>query len=70
MAAKDAPRERKKPGPKPREEALQMTSVRFRPEQWQWLREQAFKLALETGARPDASEVVRRLVDAAMKRAR
>lgn len=44
-----------------------VTTVRFNPEQWRWLREHAMRRHLESGARLDASELIRELVDAAIQ---
>ena len=45
-----------------------VTTVRFTPEQWTWLRDAAHARAVESGGKADASEIVRALVDAAMKK--
>lgn len=45
---------------------FKVTTIRFSPEQWVWLRDGAHARALESGAKADASEIVRELVDAAM----
>lgn len=47
-----------------------VTTVRLSAEQWTWLREGAYARALESGSKADASEILRELVDAAMKKAR
>ena len=44
-----------------------VTTIRFHPDHWRWLRTQALSRALKSGAKADASEIVRELVDAAMK---
>lgn len=65
----EAPAEgRRKPGPAPREVPWTVTSVRLAPEEWEWLRRQAFEESMESGTRPDASAIIRRLVAAAMAR--
>lgn len=43
-----------------------VTTIRFQPEQWKWLRQQATGRAMESGTAADASEIVRELVAAAM----
>ena len=45
-----------------------VTTIRFSPDQWRWLRKKALGRALESGAKADASEIVRELVAEAMKR--
>lgn len=47
---------------------FKVTTIRFSPEQWVWLRDGAHARALESGAKADASEIVRELVDAAMRK--
>lgn len=69
MKTDQAPTEgRRKPGPAPREVPWAVTSLRLAPEEWEWLRRQAFERSLQTGTRPDASGIVRELVRAAMAR--
>lgn len=43
-----------------------VTTIRFQPDQWKWLRHQALGRAMESGTAADASEIVRELVAAAM----
>ncbi len=45
-----------------------VTTIRFTLEHWRWLREQAVSRSLDSGARADASEIVRELVAAAMRK--
>jgi len=45
-----------------------VTTLRLAPNQWKWLRQMAHARALESGAKADASEIVRELVAEAMKR--
>lgn len=45
-----------------------VTTLRLTPDQWRWLRKKALGRALESGAKADASEIVRELVAEAMKR--
>ena len=59
---------RRKPGPKPKAERLQVTTVRLNLEQWEWLKRKAFARALVDRTKPDASAIMRELVDHAMKR--
>ena len=47
-----------------------VTTVRFTPEQWAWLRDSAHKRAIESGGKADASEILRELVDAAIRKAK
>lgn len=47
-----------------------VTTIRFAKDQWAWLRRQALERALESGAKADASEIVRELVAAAMPNAK
>lgn len=49
-------------------EIYKVTTIRFTDKQWQWLRRQALERALESGAKADASEIVRELVAAAMEK--
>jgi hypothetical protein len=44
-----------------------VTTIRVSPDQWRWLRKKALDRAMESGAKADASEIVRELVAAAMK---
>lgn len=44
-----------------------VTTIRFSPDQWRWLRKKALGRALESGAKADASEIVRELVAEAMR---
>ena len=39
-----------------------------RPDQWQWLKKAAFERALQGRSKPDASAIMRELVDGAMTR--
>ena len=43
-----------------------VTTIRFAEDQWKWLRQQALTRSLESGAKADASEIVRELVAGAM----
>ena len=54
--------------PKPKVEELAVTTVRLRPDQWQWLKKAAFERALQGRSKPDASAIMRELVDGAMTR--
>ena len=45
-----------------------VTTIRFAPDQWKWLRQRALGRAMESGAIADASEIVRELVAAAMRK--
>ncbi len=47
-----------------------VTTIRFGADQWAWLRRLALERALESGAKADASEIVRELVAAAMPKAK
>jgi hypothetical protein len=47
-------------------DGYKVTTIRFTDQQWAWLRRQALERALESGAKADASEIVRELVAAAM----
>lgn len=47
-----------------------VTTVRLSAEQWAWLRDGAHARAMESGGKADASELIRELVDAAMKKAK
>lgn len=47
-----------------------VTTVRLSAEQWTWLRDGAHARALASGSKADASEILRELVDAAMKKTR
>ena len=58
----------RKRGPKPKAEELAVTTVRLRPDQWQWLKKAAFERALQGRSKPDASAIMRELVDGAMTR--
>lgn len=49
-------------------EGYKVTTIRFTDPQWQWLRRQAVERAIESGAKADASEIVRELVAAAMEK--
>ncbi len=51
-------------------EGYTVTRIRFTKDQWAWLRRQALERALESGAKADASEIVRELVAAAMPKAK
>jgi hypothetical protein len=44
-----------------------VTTFRVTPDQWRWLRKKALGRALESGAKADASEIVRELLVEAMK---
>jgi len=63
--ATTAPRKR---GPKPMAQTFEVTTVRLRTDQWEWLKRRAFDRALHGKTKPDASAVMRELVDRAMKR--
>jgi hypothetical protein len=58
-----APPRRRPPGPA----GTRITTIRLAEDQWVWLRRQALERSLESGAKADASEIVRELVAAAMK---
>jgi hypothetical protein len=47
-------------------DGYKVTTIRFTDPQWQWLRRQALERAIESGAKADASEIIRELVAAAM----
>ena len=47
-------------------DGFKVTTIRFADDQWAWLRRQALERAIESGAKADASEIVRELVAAAM----
>ena len=53
--------------PKRTSAGYKVTTIRFQLAQFSWLRQRALDRADESGARIDASEIVRELVDAAMK---
>jgi hypothetical protein len=59
-----APPRRRSPGPA----GTRITTVRFAEDQWVWLRRQALERSVESGAKADASEIVRELVAAAMEK--
>lgn len=50
------------------DDAFVVTTVRLTPAQYRWIRALAFRAALKKGGRPDASEIIRQLVDAAMNK--
>jgi hypothetical protein len=55
------------PAPKSRHiDGFKVTTIRFTDQQWAWLRRQALERALESGAKADASEVVREIMAAAI----
>ncbi len=53
-------------GPRLDATGYKVTTIRFQPEQWKWLRQRALVRALQSGATADASEIVRELVATAM----
>src|SRR5258708_1911501 len=50
-------------------DGYKVTTIRFADAQWAWLRRLALERALESGAKADASEIVRELVAEAMTKA-
>jgi hypothetical protein len=47
-----------------------VTTVRFRADQWRTLRELALKRAVAVGGKPDASQILREIVDDWIQRQR
>ena len=45
---------------------FKVTTIRLKPAQWMWLRQQAHERALGSGTMADASEIVRELITDAM----
>ena len=56
--------------PQRRETWAKTTNIRLSQEQWLWLRRKALARAMKTGERADASELMRELIERAMRQDR
>jgi len=68
-AARDMADRAYESAPPPRAE-FAVTTVRLRADQWKTLRELALKRAVAMGGKPDASQILREIIDDWMQRQR